>query len=147
MRQTGDAKLADWRFVTARLEQLQASGRVDEADSEMIAVLRFSSNLLLREQVLLRARHVARPSDQLLAALLEVVCNRRLFVDERTLAVQALGHLAPRRNTDGGTDSLRLKMLRQLEEALEPPEAQVFRQAVTRVIDRLRSGGCENAPG
>jgi hypothetical protein len=137
MRQTAEAKLADWRFVTARLEQLQASGRLDEAELEMIGVLRFSSNLLLREQVLLHARHVAHPSDQLLAELLEVVGNRRLFVDERTLAVQALGHLAPRRYSHAGTKSLILRTIRRLEEALEPPEAQVFRQAVSRVINRL----------
>ena len=140
MRQSLDARLADWRRMTARMEQLKASGGLGEAEFEMIAVLKFSSNVLLREQVLLQARHILAPSEGLVNALLDVVCNRQLFVDERTLAAQALGFLVPRLDSEVGDEQAKSEMIRRLTQTLDLPEAEVFRQAVTRVIAGIRAG-------
>lgn len=144
MKETLAGRLADWQRMTMRLEQLKARDSLNEAEFEMIAALKYSSNLLLREQVLLHARHVAVPSNDLVSALLDVVCNRRLFVDERTLAAQALVDLTPRLDAFG--QLRRSEMTRKLRETLELPEAQVFRQAVTRVLNSLQAAEMENGP-
>jgi hypothetical protein len=139
MKDALDSRLADWQRMTTRLEQLRARGDLGEAEFEMIAALKYSSNLLLREQVLLHARHVAAPSEELIGVLLDVVCNRRLFVDERTLAAQALMDLAPRFQARAPGRLRESEMITKLAMTLDLPEAQVFRQAVTRVIDKIRA--------
>lgn len=143
LKQGLGTQLRDWRGVSSRFKQLRALGRLDEAEPEIIAVLELDSNLLLREQALVHARHIEAPSDGLLKALLDVVCNRRLFVDERTLAAQALGSLALRFSVGTAAEPRHSEMIRRLNETLDVPEAQVFRQAVTRVLERLRTGARE----
>jgi hypothetical protein len=139
MKATIDRRLADWQRMTVRLEQLKSRGRLEEAECEMVAALKYSSNLLLREQVLLHARHVATPSNDLITALLDVVCNRYLFVDERTLAAQALADLTPRLQGQANGGSGKSEMIPRLMKSLDLPEAQVFRQAVTKVIERIQN--------
>jgi hypothetical protein len=138
MRQVLETQPSDWRPMAVRLERLKACGTLEEAEVEMIAVLKFSSNLLLREQVLLHARHIAVPSDRLLTALLDVICNRELFVDERTLAAQALSALVARLNSKADDQVRKWEMVRKLSQTLALPEPQVLRQAVEKVIERIQ---------
>ncbi len=144
MKQTLNGRLDDWQMMTTRLEELKAHGRLDEAESQMIAVLRHGSNLLLREQVLLNARQVAAPSDGLTAALLDVVCDRKLFIDERILAAQALACLVTRLKVNPRGQLRQSEMIRKLARTLDVPEAQVFRQAVAKVIERIQSREPDN---
>jgi hypothetical protein len=144
MKETIHARLDDWQRMTMRLEQLRSRGRLEEAEHEMVAALEYSSNLLLREQVLLHARHVSTPSSALITALLDVVCNRYLFVDERTLAAQALADLTPRLQGQTNGASGKSEMMARLLKSLDLPEAEVFRQAVRRVIDRIQNPGMES---
>lgn len=112
MKETLNGRLADWQWMTMRLEELKTMGRLNEAEFQMIAVLKHSSNVLLREQVLLHVRQITDPTDGLITALLDVVCDRQLFVDERILAAQALRHLAPRLKANAGGQLRKLEMIR-----------------------------------
>lgn len=128
--------LRNWGEVLALLDKLTNEGELDAVQPGLVRLIRFRGNWQLRERALICCRQVKAPSPELTNVLLELTCQRRVYLDARILAVNALADLMARSPVASSTDIERL--VEVLAGLLTEPEAPVFQWAVERAAGKIR---------
>lgn len=120
------------------LELVEEKGRLDEVQEGLVRILNFSSNWWLREQALVYARRIERPSIELLEAILCLVGDQSSYLDARILAAQTLTRLAPRLLADSRSTAMTACSARRiLSDVIGRPEPPILRHAVEKAMQSI----------
>jgi hypothetical protein len=139
MQKDDFGNLAEWGRVLNQLAQLTRDGTIDEHQAGLVRLLHYQDNWRLREAALEAIRHVRRPGEPLVTAVLELMTDEHLYHELRVLAAEALASLvaAGRAVGAGRNRELEQAVLTQMHALLDAPHPPVLHQAVRRILPTI----------
>ncbi len=128
--------LREWKRVLEQLEQLEASGHLDEHQEGLARLLRYRFNWRIREKAVQSLATLSAPEDHIFSVVLEIVADEHTEFDLRTMAADSVCGLISMRQKQGRWDGdLGRLVMDKLTAALNPHQPPGFQRAVKRVLD------------
>ena len=133
--------LREWNRVLRQVDELQATGQLDEHQEGLARLLRYRFNWRVRRKAVESLSALAAPQDQILFLVLEIAADDHTQFDLRTLAADSLGSLiAMRQKANHWSADLEMTVVEKLGGALKAHQPPEFERAIKRALSCANSG-------
>src|SRR5512136_906684 len=124
--------LMEWGDVLEKLEGLRNSRTLDEHQAGLVRILRYPRNWRLREAALRVIREINQPSQELLKETLSIALNEEVYLEARTMAVDALADLMikDRRIRSKNEITTRSRVLEKMESLMGETQSPLLRERI-----------------
>ena len=131
--------LMEWGDVLEKLERLGDSDSLDEHQAGLVRILRYPRNWRLREAALGAIRKVKQPTEELLKETLNIVLNEEVYIEARTMAVDALADLMikDRRIRSKNEITTRSRVLQNMESLMGNTHSPLLRERIEHFFKKL----------
>ena len=126
-------------LVLAKLEELESLECLDEHQVGLARILRFKQNQSLLHAALEYAIKIEKPSDILIAEVLNVLVAQDVSISTRTLAAGTLGHLIHRRPAKAVSDFDLNMVIESMAHVLNRSESPILKKALFKAIGLARN--------
>ena len=139
--------LMEWGDVLEKLERLRVSDSLDEHQAGLVRILRYPRNWRLREAALGVLGEINQPSHELVKETLNIVLNEEVYIEARTMAVDALADLMikDRRIRSKNEITARSRVLEKMESLMGETQSPLLRERIERFFKKLANRNTASA--
>lgn len=131
--------LMEWGEVLEKLKQLRDTETLNDHQTGLVRLLRYSYNWRLREAALSAIREVSQPTEELLRETLNLALNEEVYLEARTMAVHTLADLMirDRRIHSKNEITVRSRVLQKMEALMGKTHSPLLREGIESFFQKL----------
>lgn len=126
-----------WAKTIIGLYESQGPAVFEKYQYSIAEIIRGKVNRQLRETLLEYVRHISRPRDVLLDALMIIVINDSMNTNARIRAVDALRVLLPKRMTYSKHSEM--YVMKTMENVMQSPQITAFSRVLEKALKSMES--------
>jgi hypothetical protein len=139
MQQDIFGNLMEWGDILEKIGQIRDSNSLDDHQEDLVRILRYPRNWRLREAALRVVREINQPTVELLKEALNIVLNEEVYIEARTMAVDALADLMikDRRIRSKNEITARYRVLEKMETLMGETQSPLLKEGIERFFKKL----------